>query len=371
MKRIVLITVILCITINIYSRSIYRPADPLMPMITTRWVGEEKGYTLKKYHLEEYPLFQLFDKSYFEKNILPNTPISYRYEPEKSVAPHIISNLIEELLKEIKAGKYTFSHFSILQSKDYNFKNAKGLLIVKFNDYPFVVKLFIETPDSFVSPFDKGIEPIFFFFMGGGINRHISGFTRLKNREYIIAQLAQSPWHDQVEIPRKWHWIPKECKWIEIKGLHIGDKEEQITQFPATYGIIADAIEMERGLSLFNSKDKKMALELCNFLNLWIDPHMKNFMIEKHTKKFAIVDTEHFPSFVGLREKINFDSYSNWYFHLAGKCWQNAFMQTKRERRNPQRPKPEMNLLDHRIFISEARNESLCCKSNDSSIVYS
>lgn len=371
MKKILLVLTFILTPYSLISRSIYRPADPLMPMITTRWVGDQNCYTLRKYHLEEYPLFQLFDKEYFQKHLLPNSPISYRYEPEKNVDPQTLSTLIEELLSEIKAGKHTYSHFSILQSKDYNFKNAKGLLIVKFNDYPFVVKLFIETPDSFVSPFDKGIEPIFFFFMGGGINRHISGFTRLKNREFIIAQLAQSPWHDKVEIPRKWHWIPKDCKWIEIKGLNIGEKKEQITQFPGTYCIIADAIEMERGLSLFNTNDKKMALELCNFLNLWIDPHMKNFMIEKHTKKFAIVDTEHFPSFVGLREKVTFESYSNWYFHLAGKCWRNAFMQTKKERRNPQRPKPEMNLLDHRIFMSEARNESLCSKSNDSSIIYS
>ncbi len=371
MKKRILTLAIFFISTNLFSRSIYRPVDPLIPMITTRWVGDETSYTLRKYHLEEYPLFQLFDKNYFEKNMLPQSSISYRYDTAKSVEPQIISNLIEELLTEIKNGKHTFSHFSILQCKDYNFKNAKGLLIVKFNDYPFVVKLFIETPDSFVSPFDKGIEPIFFFFMGGGINRHISGFTRLKNREFIISQLAQSQWHEKVEIPRKWHWIPKECKWIEIKGLNIGSKKEQITQFPGTYCIIADAIEMERGLSLFNTEDKKMALELCNFLNLWIDPHMKNFMIEKSTKKFTIVDTEHFPSFVGLREKVNFDSYSNWYFHLAGKCWRNAFMQTKKERRNPQKPKPEMNLLDHRIFMSEARNESLCSKSNDSSIVYS
>ena len=33
--------------------------------------------------------------------------------------------------------------------------------------------------------------------------------------------------------------------------------------------------------------------------------------------------------------------------YLAGKCWQNAFMQTKRERRHPQKPNPVMNLVEY------------------------
>ena len=196
-----------------------------MPEIITRWAGDTKTYRLAKYHLEEYSLFQLFDKDYFEKHLLPNTPVSYRYDQRKSVDPQILSDLIQGLLDEIKQEKNSFTNFSILQAKDYNFKNGKGLLIVKFNDYPFVVKLFIETPDSFVSPFDKGIEPIFFFFMGGGINRHMSGFTRLKNREIILKHLAQSPWSDQIDIPRKWNWLPTNHKWIEISGKNIGIKK--------------------------------------------------------------------------------------------------------------------------------------------------
>ena len=333
--------------VNLIGRSIYRPEDHLTPQITARWAGDTKTYTLRKYHLEEYGLFALFDKEYFEEHQLPHEPIAYRADPTQKINPKVLEDLIQNLLEEITAGKRTFTHFTVLQSKDYNFKNSRGLLIAKFKNYPFVTKLFVETPDSFVSPFDKGMEPMFFFFMGGGVNRHLTGFTRIKNREIIQHKLAQSPWANQVDTPRKWHLVPKGTRWIEIKGTNIGDQKEHIIQFPGTYCIIADAIEAERILSLFNPDDKKMALEICNYLNLWIDPHMKNFMFEKNTNKFIIVDTEHFPSAVGLREKVSFESYSNWYLHLAGKCWKNAFMQTKRERRHPQKPNPVMNLVEY------------------------
>ena len=70
---------LLCIWIqDNYPRSIYRPADPLMPEISARWVGDTTSYTLEKYHLEEYPLFQLFDKDYFQRASIPNKPITYR-----------------------------------------------------------------------------------------------------------------------------------------------------------------------------------------------------------------------------------------------------------------------------------------------------
>ncbi len=332
--------------ITIAARSIYRPKDPFMPEIITRWAGDTTFYSMRRYHLEEYPLFNLFDLKFFNEHLLPdNNTITYRYEPTQSVNTQDLISKIEELLTEIKQGKHKFSHFMILQSKDYNFKKMSGLLIVKFNDYPFVVKLFIETPDSFISPFDKGIEPIFCFFMSGGINRHLLGFTRIKNREIIINRLTSSSWSTRVDIPRKWHWIPKNTRWIELSGINIGGvSKKQAIIFPGTYCVIADAIEAERTPSLFNMHDKQMALDLCNFLDIWIDPHMQNFLIEKKSKKFVIVDTEHFPSFTGLREKINFDSYSNWYLYLAGKCWRNTFMQTKKERRNPKKPIPEMSL---------------------------
>jgi len=325
-------------------RSIHRPIDRLMPEIKVKWVGDNREHTLRKYHLEEYALYQLFDKQHFEKNLLSAKPISIR-NTATPIDSTFLTTLINNLMEEINNGKTFFSDFIILQSKDWNFKKKKGLLIVKFNNYPFVVKLFVETPESFVSPFDKGLEPIFFFFMGGGVNRHLAGFTRIKNRDIIKQRLMQSKWAETTDIPEKWYWVPDKTRWIQVKGKYIsGNPHEKTIQFPGTYCVIAQAIDAERTLSLLNSEDKKLALEICNYLDIWIDPHMKNFMIEKDTHKFVIVDTEHFPTTVGLREKINFDSYSNWYLYLAGKCWNNAFMQTKRRRRNPLKPIPEMCL---------------------------
>lgn len=349
MKKILLIFFIGTI-LSVYGRSIYRPTDPYMPEIITRWVGQNQHYSMRRYHLEEYSLLNLFDLTFFNQYLLPeNTSLTYRNNPQKSVMSQILIEKINNLLNEIKRGNHKFSDFTILQSKDYNFKKMSGLLIVKFNDYPFVVKIFIETPDSFICPFDKGIEPIFCFFMSGGINRHLLGFTRIKNREILINRVKNSSWASLVDIPRKWHWIPKNSRWIELTGLNLGGLgKKQTICFPGTYCVIADAIEAERTPSLFNAQDKKMALDLCNFLDIWVDPHMQNFLIEKKSKKFVIVDTEHFPSFTGLREKINFDSYSNWYLYLAGKCWRNTFMQTKKERRNPKKPSPEMSLVTAR-----------------------
>ena len=350
MKKRFVVLLFFATVISIASckcRSIYRPSDPLLPSIIAKWQDDDKIYKLSKYHLEEYPLFCLFDKEYFEKNILPTGQINFRYNPNQAVNTQQLTDLIIDLLNEIKKGKRNFTHFSILQSKDYNFNKSSGLLIVKFKKYPFVVKLFVETPESFVSPFDKGIEPIFCFFMSGGINRHLLGFTRLKNREIIMQRIAKSPWARNVDIPRKWHWVPPDSRWIEMHGFNIGQVKEHVIQFPGTYCIIADAIEHDHMASLFNSNDKKMALDLCNYLDVWIDPHMKNFMIEKESKKFIIVDTEHFPSFTGLKEKVTFESYTNWYLYLTGKCWRNTFMQTKKERHNPKKPHPEMSLITY------------------------
>jgi hypothetical protein len=324
-----------------YARSIHRPSDPHMPEITVSWVDSDTQHSLQNYHLEEYALFKLFDKEYFESHLLPET-VSYRYEPEKSVSKTILTPLIDSLIDEVKQKKRKFTHFTVLQDKDFNSKKSRGLIILKFNDYPFVLKLFMETPDSFVSPFDKGLEPIFFFFMAGGINRHLSGFTRIKNMEIITQRIARSKWKDLLVLPRKWYWLPKDSRWIQIAGRNIDGKKTCNTSLPGTYCIIADAMEAERNLSLMNAEDKKTAMELCNFLYLWIDPHITNFMIEKRSKKLVIVDTEHFPSFVGLKEQITFNSYTDWYWHMATKCFQNEFLQTKRDRRNPKKFSPLM-----------------------------
>jgi hypothetical protein len=77
------------------------------------------------------------------------------------------------------------------------------------------------------------------------------------------------------------------------------------------------------------------ALELSNFLEANIDLHITNFMVEATTKKIVLIDTEHFPTMVGNVNK-HFDGYLSWYLHLMGKFCKDAFLCSKKERRDEQ-----------------------------------
>jgi len=340
------ITTITCISSELFSRNIHRTIDPLTPALSTRWANDKDIHTLRNDHLDPYPFFQLFDEPFFRKHLLPDGKLSFRYEPKNSVEAALLKNHIEILCQEVKEKKKKYTHFTVLQSKDFNRRKGHGLLILKHEEYPFVVKLFIERPDTLINPYHKGLEPVFFFYMGGGINRHLSGFTRLKNLERIREKIAKDTrWSTRIDTPRKWYWLPQSAPWIEITGTNMGPEHKKYhTKIPGTYCIIADAIQGERSLSLFdNDEDKKTILDLCNYLDLSIDPHLNNYMIERDTHKIVLVDTEHFASFVGLKDPVHFESYVEWYFRLAGKFLQNTFGQTKRERRS--RPHPHKSMV--------------------------
>lgn len=309
----------------------HRPKDPRIPEITTRLVGETKKYSLANFHLEKYPIFETFDREFLLGQQLPAGEVAFRHG-DGSIDSKVLNNLIQGLLKEVRKHKRTYTHFKILVDHNFNHSEQCGLLIVKFKDYPFVLKLFIETPKTFVRPLEKGFEPTFFFYMGGGVNRHLSGFTRIKNLHVVNERLSQSPyWSDQVTTPRKWFWIPKKAEWLEIVGKNIGPEKTIVTQIPAVYGIVADAINCGEQFSLHNPEHTKTALDLCNYLDLWIDPHIPNFMFEKNTGKIAIVDTEHFPTVVGLKETPQFENYTDWYLYLINKCGHNMIFCTKRD----------------------------------------
>lgn len=315
------------------GRSMYRQQDDSMPYITTQWENDTKTYQLRDSHLEAYPIFKVFDKQFFMDHLLPKTTVSFRYEPSKGVHGEHLSKLIEGLLAEINKRKKQYKHFTILSGKNFNRKKACGMLVLRFNDYPFVAKLCIETPETFVDPYCKGLDNVWFFPMGGGVNRHITGLTRLKNAKIIRERIAQSPeWANKVDIPRKWHWLPTKSSWIHITGNNIGGVNEISTTIPGTYCVIADAIESDKQLALFNNNDTAMAMNLCNYLRMYIDPHINNFMIEKNSDKIVIVDTEHFPTVVGIKDDITFNNYTEWYFYLMSKCAKDWFFRTKDER---------------------------------------
>lgn len=286
---------------------------------------------LTNLHLEKYPIFETFDKEFLMSQKLPEGSVSFRHG-DGSVDSAVLKKLIEGLLKEVRKNKRNYTHFKILVDHNFNHGQQCGLLIVKFKDYPFVLKLFMETPEMFVQPFKKGFEPTFFFYMGGGVNRHLSGFTRIKNLHVINARLAQSAyWSDRVVTPRKWFWMPEKAEWLEIIGKNIGPEKTIATEIPAVYGIVADAIDCDSTLSMHNKEHTKISLDLSNYLELWIDPHIPNFMFEKNTSKIAIVDTEHFPTMVGLKEIPHFDNYTSYYMYLIDKCGHNMIFCTKKD----------------------------------------
>lgn len=330
------------------GRSIFRPDDPYVPILNVQWQDSDIVHTLRDYHLQEYPLFHTYDAQHFHTHLLPEGPIAYRHDPSQTVDGKILSDLIEQLVEDLLAERKhparaikDFEHFTILKKRDFVWKNSTGCLIVKFKDYPFIVKLFRETPKSFVSPFDKGFEPTCFFLMGSA-NRHISGLTRIKNLEIVQQQIEQSDaWRDIIAFPRKWYWQPKENRMFKLTGERIGTSNTTLTaQYPAVYAVVVDAIDIERVFSLTSAQDRKVALSVSKYLNSFIDAHINNFVQERGTGKTIIIDTEHFPTVVGLRKELPGQGYVSWYGRLAFKRVKDTYCQTKYKRRNLQKLGP-------------------------------
>lgn len=330
---------ILCTSIfgYTYSRSIHRPYDPLMPEIITRWVDENTCHHLRDYWLEEYALFKTFDKDYFMSHLLPDGPIKYRNEPNKTVDGCKIKALTQNLLLEIYQRKKKFKDFEVLKNRDFNSITLSGVLVLKFKDYDFTLKLFIETPETFVKPFSKGWQPACFHVMGGGINRYLSGFTRIKNLDAIKKRLAESPyWSSKIDTLDKWFILPDNIRWFEVRGRNIGRQQNISIQLPSAYAVVTYFVKKERVLSISSNKDRALGLQIAHYFGDGIDPHIDNFVVEKKTGKIVMVDTEHFPTMVGLKEPLYFNSYPSWYTQLTCKFLKDKFFRSKAYRRRLQ-----------------------------------
>lgn len=322
---------------ELHARSPFRRPDPAIPTIMTSWQNDEKIHILRDSHLEEYSIFKIFDEKFFFEHQLTDQEIAFRNQAEKSVSGATLKKLADGLINEILAQKKTFEHFTVLRSRDFNRAYQIGLMILKFKDYPFVLKVFMENPKCLASPYSKGIVPLFSFYMGGGINRHLIGFTRIKNLDYIKTKLTQSPyWSSKVDTPRKWFILPSQNRWIQISGTNIGTQNTVQTHIPGIYCIIADAITSEKKTSMLNKEDNHTCLSLCRYLSFNIDPHIDNFMWEQQTGKLVIVDTEHFPSFMGFRNVQDFNSYLGWLTYLSEKCLNDLFFRSKKDWRRAQ-----------------------------------
>lgn len=332
----------------VHARSPFRKPERELPEISTRWTGGTQTYTLKDSHLEEYPLFAFHERD-LAGYLLPEGKITYRNDSTQSVQGAELSALIEHIVSEVREGKKKFTHFTLLQKKNFSRKQCCGLIVLKCKHHPFVLKLFIETPQTFAGPYGKGIEPICFFYMGGGANRHLTGLTRIKNATLVNSHISKLPhWNTIVETPRKWFWLPKNNRMIEITGKNICNKKEMHTRLPAVYGVVADAIETKKEIPIPIQQKKKMVMSLCNDLEMKIDPHYNNFIfLEDGTKtgfKIVIVDTEHFPTIVGLKKKKRFRNHNSWYQYLAAKCFGDTYLRTKQRRRKEQTNRSKLAL---------------------------
>jgi hypothetical protein len=346
MKKIKLfIFVLFILPLNFIARSPFRKKDRDVPKITIGWKHSKKTISLANWVLTEYPIFNVFNgpgHNYFYKHLLPTDSINDTNNPERLFDCYALSSCIEHLLKELKKHKKHYMHFMVLQDKNFNYKQKCGLLVLQFKNYPFVLKLFMETPKSFIDPYCKGFENQFFFYMSGGMNRHVAGLTRIKNLELVKQQIDVHPrWNGKVKTPRKWYWLPKKHRWMKINGYNIGGKEEISTLMPSIYAIIADTIDIKEDAPLLSSQKKsELIMELCMDLHLFVDPHADNFVIkhQKDTDEYhlSIVDTEHFPSIVGLKEEPFFTNHLEWFLYLGAKYFQDAFLQTKNDRRSAQ-----------------------------------
>ncbi|HVX00444.1 MAG TPA: hypothetical protein VHA52_08435 [Candidatus Babeliaceae bacterium] len=299
------------------------------------------SYTLRDDYIQAYPFFQIFDKDHFFSHTLKDEAISYRNDPSKTVEGKVLNKLIEELIEELKTKRTypisTLTNFIILKQRDYDPASCTGLIIVKFKDYPFVVKLFIKTPQTLALPFFESFESNIFYIMGGGVNRFFSGFTRIKNLDAIRKRIATSPyWSRVLDTPRKWFWYSPKARWLDITGKNIGNKPYQHIEIPATYGLICDAIESDALFSLWDNDQCSLALKLCDFFQSRIDAHIDNYMYEKQTGLMLIVDSEHFPSMVGLRSPMKYTSYWSWFAQLSWKCFSDKCLQSKSQRRRLQ-----------------------------------
>lgn len=324
------------------ARSPFRKKDPKAPEITINWKNSPIHIKHTNWVYKKYPLFDAFNATFFYNHLLPSNTITAADNNTKLFNCKEIDKSINKLILEIKKHKKLYTDFEVIKDANFNYQKKCGLIVLRFKKYPLVLKLFIETPKTFIDPYCKGFENQFFFYMSGGNNRHIAGLTRIKNLELIRKQINDNPrWHTTIITPRKWYWLPKKPRWIEIKGHNIGEEQQINTEIPGTYAIIADQLDTKEELNTLSLQEKsELIMQLCMDLHLFIDPHADNFIIkynsENNDYSISIVDTEHFPSMVGLKEEPFFNNHLEWYIYLGAKFFQDAFLQTKDSRRKAQ-----------------------------------
>lgn len=330
--------------LHLFTRSIFRTPDSTIPSITIQssipnytnsWLPishQKNSCTLQNKYLKLKTLKKTFDKKHFEKFLIPNKNIKYRRE-EKSVASSTLQEQAETCLQELCNNKKEFTYFTILKDRDFSYQTKSGLIILKYKEHPFVLKLFIEHPQTFVRPLQKGFEASCLFILSGSL-RHLSGFTRIKNLIHAKKALSKdAQYRYSLDFPRKWFWQPTTQPWLEIEWKDTYNQNFETIKIPSIYGIIADFIKPDNKIMKEEVHTlRQISVDVANFLHYTIDPHVDNFMPEHNSNKIVIIDTEHFPTIAGLDTTMNANGYIQWYFELIGKFLNRQFLRTKQAR---------------------------------------
>jgi len=320
-----------------------RAFDPLVPTITVcasdpqqekTWASRRSSYdpvqtgcTLKSNFLRLKPLKCGFDEEFFKQHYLPNEIITYR---DRSGVVHgsTLSKLASELIEEIKVGQRKFTHFTILKDKDFNYKTLSGLIVLRYNDYPFVIKVSIEHPHTVVQPYSKSNEAGGMFISGGNL-RHLSNFTRIMNLHRIKQILSYNPFYlHSIGFPCKWYWKPENEYNLKIHWVCNGQSET--IYLPSIYATISDFIYTEEHQP--QHELNKLSMRVATDVNFLIDPHAGNIQIEKGTRKYILLDTEDFRLMTGLNTTMKAKKYIGWFVELVTNAAHTLLLRSKKER---------------------------------------
>lgn len=292
---------------------------------------------LQNKYLRLKTLKKPFENSHLKKHLLPSGYIKYRKE-NLAVQSDLLKEQNEHVLQEILQGEKTFTHFTTLADNDFNYSTLSGFIVLKYKNFPFVLKLFIEHPHTFIDPLNKGFKASCLFVLNGN-TRHLSGFTRIHNLETARKALAKDPeYRYYLDFPRKWYWIPQIQPYLTINWHDPYHNHHETIKIPAIYGIVCDFIEADKKIQQQELHTlRQISIDVGNYLHNIIDSHVENFVPEKNSNKIVIIDTEHFPTMVGLEKEMSANGYVQWHIELTGKWLKTAFLRSKQKRIQDQR----------------------------------
>jgi len=340
-RRLFITFSILFFSVMVQTRNLRRTPNPHVPEIIVyasepkihaEWMANyaesaHKKYKLKSSFLRLRPIKHGFNEPFFKEHYLPETTITYR-SGNGATEGTVLSDLANNLLEEIKQGKTDFTHFKILKDSGFNYKTLSGLIVLKYKDYPFVIKVSIEHPHTIIDPFSKSYEASGIFLMGGNL-RHLSNFTRITNLEHIKQLLCYNPFYlYNVSFPRKWYWKPENGYDLKINW-KCGKQKETIL-LPSIYAVISDFIVTEENQPTHELN--KLSMKVATDVGFLIDPHAGNILIEKGSRKYVLLDTEDFRLMTGLDTPMNAKKYIGWYIELVTRALKNCLFKDKQER---------------------------------------